>query len=56
MENEGDESLRDMDVLVRTPQEIQKRLRMGDSFYEEILERGKVLYERRFNRKMAFKG
>jgi len=35
-----------MDILVRTPQEIQKRLRMGDSFYEEILERGKVLYER----------
>lgn len=35
-----------MDILVRTPQEIQKRLRMGDPFYEEVLERGKVLYER----------
>lgn len=35
-----------MDILVRTPREIRKRLRMGDSFYEEILERGKVLYER----------
>lgn len=35
-----------MDILVRTPQEIRRRLRMGDPFYEEILERGKVLYER----------
>jgi predicted nucleotidyltransferase len=35
-----------MDILVRTPQEIQQRLEMGDYFIQEILERGKVLYER----------
>lgn len=35
-----------MDILVRTPQEIRRRLRMGDFFYEEILSKGRVLYER----------
>ena len=35
-----------MDILVRTPQEIQQRLEMGDYFIQEIMERGKVLYER----------
>jgi predicted nucleotidyltransferase len=35
-----------MDILVRSPQEISKRLQMGDSFAHEILERGVVLYER----------
>lgn len=35
-----------MDMLVRTPHEIKNRLKMGDSFYREILERGKVLYEK----------
>ena len=34
-----------MDLLVRTPRQIEKRLAMGDSFMREILERGKVLYE-----------
>ena len=33
------------DLLVRTPQQISRRLAMGDSFIREILERGKVLYE-----------
>jgi len=36
-----------MDILVRTPQEIDRRLRMGDFFIKEILERGKALYDRR---------
>ncbi len=36
-----------MDILVRTPQEIQHRRNMSDHFIEEILERGKTLYERR---------
>lgn len=35
-----------MDILVRTPDEILQRLKIGDFFVQEILERGKVLYER----------
>jgi len=34
-----------VDLIVRTPQSIQKRLAMGDGFMKEILEEGKVLYE-----------
>jgi len=34
-----------LDLLVRTPQQISRRLAMGDSFIREILERGKVVYE-----------
>ena len=35
-----------MDILVRTPQEIAKRLEYGDFFIRDILEKGKLLYER----------
>lgn len=35
-----------MDLLVRTPQEIASRLKLGDSFFREIMTNGKVLYER----------
>jgi predicted nucleotidyltransferase len=35
-----------MDILVRTPQEIARRLEYGDFFIRDIIERGKVLYER----------
>ena len=35
-----------MDVIVRTPQEVEARLAMGDFFIKEILDRGRVLYER----------
>ena len=35
-----------MDIIVRTPEEIRRRLRMGDSFYQEIMMKGKTLYER----------
>jgi len=38
-----------MDILVRTPEEIQRRLNMGDYFIREVLERGRVLYERRIS-------
>ncbi len=38
-------TLAPIDLLVRTPEEVQKRIEMGDSFVREILERGKVLYE-----------
>ena len=34
-----------MDILVRTPQEIRRRIQIGDPFYREILTRGKILYE-----------
>ncbi len=35
-----------VDILVRTPKEIQASARSGDVFIKEILTRGKVLYER----------
>lgn len=34
-----------MDLLVRTPEELQYRLDIGDRFMWEIVERGKVMYE-----------
>lgn len=34
-----------MDVLVRSPEEVQTRLEMGDSFMREITKHGKVMYE-----------
>ena len=34
-----------MDLLVRTPEELQYRLEIGDRFMREIVERGKVMYE-----------
>ena len=34
-----------MDLVVRSPQEIQRRLAMGDFFISEIMERGQPLYE-----------
>ncbi|MEW5829722.1 MAG: nucleotidyltransferase domain-containing protein [Chloroflexota bacterium] len=33
------------DIMVRKPDEIKKRLEMGDVFMQEITEKGKVLYE-----------
>lgn len=35
-----------MDILVRTPEEIRLRLKMGDQFFQEIFRRGRILYER----------
>jgi predicted nucleotidyltransferase len=35
-----------LDILVRTPQEIEEALEKGDGFIREILEWGKILYER----------
>ncbi len=34
-----------LDLLVRTPAEVAKRLRWGDGFLREIMESGEVLYE-----------
>ena len=34
-----------LDLLVRSPIAVRKRIAMGDCFKKEILEKGKVLYE-----------
>ncbi|MGH7494927.1 MAG: nucleotidyltransferase domain-containing protein [bacterium] len=34
-----------IDLLVRTPQQVQERLELGDVFMREVLEQGQVLYE-----------
>ena len=34
-----------LDLLVRTPAEVSKRLRWGDQFLQEVMEKGKVMYE-----------
>ena len=34
-----------VDVLVRSPDKIRERLKMGDTFLETILEKGEVLYD-----------
>jgi predicted nucleotidyltransferase len=34
-----------LDLLVRTPQKIRERLKIGDAFIKDILEKGIVLYE-----------
>jgi len=35
-----------LDLIVRKPSEIDYRLREGDYFFKDIMENGKVLYER----------
>jgi predicted nucleotidyltransferase len=34
-----------MDIIVRTPDEIEHRARIGDPFIKRIMNKGKVLYE-----------
>ena len=34
-----------VDLLVRTPERVRERIRMGDTFMREIVTRGRVLYE-----------
>jgi predicted nucleotidyltransferase len=34
-----------VDIIVRRPESIRKRLAMGDDFIREIMEEGKVLFE-----------
>lgn len=36
-----------MDIIVRTPEQIQYRLKIGDTFIQRIIKEGEVLYERR---------
>lgn len=35
-----------LDLLVRRPEDIKQRLKLGDFFIKEIMQKGKVLYER----------
>lgn len=35
-----------MDILVRTPSQLQERIALGDAFLREITSKGQVLYER----------
>jgi len=34
-----------VDLIVRTPEKVQERLAMGDTFVQEVLEEGKILYD-----------
>ena len=34
-----------MDLLVRTPAKVRERVKLGDWFMREIMEKGEVLYE-----------
>ena len=34
-----------VDLLVRTPEQLSERLRLGDPFFHEIIEKGIVLHE-----------
>jgi hypothetical protein len=33
-----------IDLLVRSPKDVRERIKMGDDFIREIVERGKVIY------------
>ena len=35
-----------LDLLVRRPADVDRRLKMGDFFIKDIIQKGKVLYER----------
>ena len=36
-----------LDLIVRRPQQIAKRLQLGDFFLRDVMDKGKVLYERK---------
>jgi len=35
-----------LDIVVRTPEELETRLKLGDPFLHEVMTRGRVVYER----------
>ncbi len=35
-----------IDVLLKTKDEIKKRIKIGDSFIKEIIDKGEIIYER----------
>lgn len=39
-----------IDLLVRTPEQIQERLELGDFFIQEITQKGEILYEATYAR------
>lgn len=39
-----------LDLIVKTPDSLSSRIEMGDFFLKEILQKGKVLYERDIKR------
>ncbi|ASC72604.1 hypothetical protein XM38_035620 [Halomicronema hongdechloris C2206] len=39
-----------LDLIARTPEQIQQRLEMGDFFIQDILNNGQVLYEAHHSR------
>jgi len=39
-----------LDLIARTAEQIQKRLEMGDFFIQDIMEKGRVLYEADYTR------
>ena len=34
-----------LDLMVRTPKQIEQRLKLGDFFIKELVDRGRVIYE-----------
>ena len=45
-----------VDLLVRTPKQVQERILLGDFFIREIMKRGKVLYETDFAAETRYPG
>lgn len=35
-----------LDIIVRTPEELEQRLELGDPFLSEVISQGRVIYER----------
>jgi hypothetical protein len=34
-----------LDLLVRTAEQVQERIQIGDTFMRDVIERGRVMYE-----------
>lgn len=43
--NDNLEHFLPMDILIKTPAEIRKRIQIGDPFYQEIINKGRILYD-----------
>lgn len=41
-----------IDILVYTPKEVEERLELGDFFVEDIIKKGRLIYERKKLRKL----
>ncbi len=39
-----------LDLIARTPEQIQQRLNMGDFFIQDIISKGRILYEANYTR------